>query len=296
MSLLPAADLPSDVRLEYPFAGNLCTLPSGARLHYLDEGCGPVVLLLHGNPTWSFYYRRLINLLVGRGFRCVVPDHIGCGLSDKPADYSYTLEQRIADVGFLVDHLEIEAYHLVVHDWGGAIGCGLAGRQPERLQRLVLLNTAAFRSKRIPARIALLKVPVLGPALIRGLNAFAGPAAVMSVRKPLAPAVRRGFLWPYRSWKSRVAVWHFVKDIPLREAHPSYPTLAKVEAGLVALGSKPTLLFWGGRDFCFNDHFFRSWKERLPQAETCYLPNSGHYVLEDAELSELEKIATFLKQ
>lgn len=296
MSYLPATDLPLDVRVEYPFAGNLLTLPGGANLHYLDEGRGPVVILLHGNPTWSFYFRRLINLLVGRGFRCVVPDHIGCGLSDKPADYPYTLKQRIADVAFLVDHLQIDTYHLIVHDWGGAIGCGLAGQQPERVQRLVLLNTAGFLSKRIPLRIACLKIPILGPALIRGLNAFAGPAAVMSVRKPLAKAVRRGFLWPYRSWKNRVAIWHFVKDIPLREAHPSYRTLAEVESGLGKLREKPVLLFWGGRDFCFNDHFLRRWKELLPKAETCYLKECGHYVLEDAEWAELEKIAAFLEE
>lgn len=295
MSDLPANDLPADIRTEYPFSGKLLTLPSGVRLHYLDEGSGPVVLLLHGNPTWSFYYRRLVAQLVAQGFRCVVPDHIGCGLSDKPSDYPYTLAQRIADVRQLVAHLRIDAYHLVVHDWGGAIGCGLAVQQLSSVRRVVLLNTAAYLSQRIPARIALLKIPVLGPVLIRGLNAFAGPAAYMSVRKPLTPAIKRGFLWPYRSWRDRVAVWNFVKDIPLRASHRSYATLAEVEAGLPGLREKPVLLFWGGRDFCFNDHFFRRWREWLPHAEVAYLENCGHYVLEDADMSELEQIVNFLK-
>lgn len=294
MSQLPANDLPPDIRLEYPYAGNLLELPSGASMHYLDEGRGPVVLLVHGNPTWSFYFRNLVDLLVERGFRCIVPDHIGCGLSDKPADYNYTLAQRIADLEFLVQHLDLHHYHLVVHDWGGAIGCGLAGRKPEAVGRMVLLNTGAFRSKRIPARIALVKLPGLGPLIIRGLNGFAGPAAIMAVRRPLAPAVHRGLLWPYRNWRDRVAVWNFVRDIPLEASHRSYQTLLEVEEGLERLREKPSLLFWGGRDFCFNRHFLQRWQSLLPDAETDLLPDCGHYVLEDASDEELKRIAGFL--
>ncbi|MFP4157739.1 MAG: alpha/beta fold hydrolase [Opitutales bacterium] len=296
MSSLPATKLPPDVRLEYPYAGNLLALPSGASMHYLDEGQGPVVLMLHGNPTWSFYFRRLIGPLVERGFRCIVPDHIGCGLSGKPEDGNYTLEQRIRDISFLVERLNLSSFSLVVHDWGGAIGCGLAVRRAEAIQRLVILNTAAFRSKRIPARIAVLKLPFLGQLMIRGLNAFAGPAATMAVRKPLSPPVKRGFLWPYRSWRTRVAVWNFVKDIPLNPAHPSYKTLLGVEEQLAVLKEKPMLLFWGARDFCFNRHFFHRWCQLFPEAQTRLLGDCGHYVLEDAESEELERIVEFLHE
>lgn len=296
MSLLPATKLPPDVRLEYPYAGDLVALPSGASMHYLDEGHGPVVILLHGNPTWSFYFRRLIDRLVKRGFRCIAPDHIGCGLSEKPQDYNYTLEQRIRDVSYLVDRLDISKFSLVVHDWGGAIGCGLAVRRPEAVQCLVVLNTAAFRSKRIPARIAVLKIPVLGQAMIRGLNAFAGPAAIMSVCKPLSPSVKRGFLWPYRSWRARVAVWNFVKDIPLVAGHRSYRTLLEIEEKLPSLAEKPMFLFWGARDFCFNPYYFDRWCRLFPQAESCLLRDGGHYVLEDAQPQELERIVDFLQE
>ena len=120
-----ASKLPADVRGEYPYSGNLMDLPNGVKMHYLDEGSGPIVLMLHGNPTWSFYYRGLVNKMVSAGYRCIVPDHIGCGLSDKPPTYNYKLEQRIEDVAFLLRYLEIESYSLIVHDWGGAIGCGL---------------------------------------------------------------------------------------------------------------------------------------------------------------------------
>ena len=285
--------LPEVIRAEYPFSGQLLELSSGAQMHYLDEGSGPVVVLLHGNPTWSFYYRNLVQSLMAAGFRCVVPDHIGCGLSDKPQNYAYTLEQRITDVEQLLKALEINRYSLVLHDWGGAIGCGLAGRSPERLEKLVLLNTGAFRSKRIPWRIAAVKTPLLGEAAIRGLNAFAGPAAWMSVTRSLAPAVKAGFLWPYRSWADRVAVWNFVKDIPLRPGHPSYRALTAVEAGLEGLANKPVFIVWGGRDFCFNKHFLARWQAIFPTAETRLLEDCGHYVLEDGGDQAIEPVVEF---
>jgi haloalkane dehalogenase len=295
MSHLRASDLPPDVRLEYPYAGNLFEQPDGTVMHYLDEGNGPVVLMLHGNPTWSFYFRNLVNELVRSGFRCIVPDHIGCGLSDQPQAYDYTLKRRIDDVERLVDHLGISSFSLVVHDWGGAIGCGLAVRRPQALEKLVLLNTAAFPSKRIPIRIGLLKIPLLGPLMIRGLNGFAGPAVNMAVVQPLSKSVRRGFLWPYRSWAKRIAVWHFVKDIPLRRSHPSYSVLAEVEKGLEQFRGKPIQLVWGGKDFCFNDHFLQRWQEIFPEAETRYHKQSGHYILEDGGLKAWEEVRCFLE-
>lgn len=292
--------LPPEVRTEYPFAENLFDQPATAssggavKMHYVDEGSGPVVLMLHGNPTWSFYYRNLILKLSASGYRCIVPDHIGCGLSDKPRDYPYTLARRIADVERLLDHLNVRRFSLVVHDWGGAIGCGVAGRRPEALEKLVLLNTAAFCSKRIPFRIAAIKVPGLGPLVIRGLNGFAGPAANMSVSIPLAPAVRRGLLYPYRSWAERVAVWNFVKDIPLRPSHRSFATLAEVEGNLSKLSEKPVQIVWGGKDFCFNMHFYRRWLEIFPQAERRLHPEWGHYILEDGRATVVNEISEFL--
>ena len=296
MSLSRAAQLPPEVRFEYPFSGNLFELPGGVQMHYLDEGRGPVVVLLHGNPTWSFFYRDVVVRLKSAGYRCIVPDHVGCGLSDKPQDYLYTLEQRITDVEALLEHLGLKRFSLVVHDWGGAIGCGLAGRAPERLEKLVLLNTAAFCSKRIPWRIAAVKLPVWGEFLIRGFNAFAGPAANMSVRSPLSPKVRQGFLWPYRNWKDRVAIWNFVKDIPLGAGHPSYASLAAVESGLEYLKEKPVRILWGARDFCFNRHFLERWKALLPAAQATVYADCGHYLLEDGGRAVRDAVAEFLSE
>jgi haloalkane dehalogenase len=296
MSMARASELPPEVRLEYPFASHTLTLANGATMHYIDEGSGPVVLMLHGNPTWSFYYRNLVKELKAAGFRCIVPDHIGCGLSDKPRDYDYSLRQRMDDVEGLLDYLAIDQFSLVLHDWGGAIGCGVAGRRPEAVQKLVLLNTGAFRSKRIPLRIAAIKLPLLGEAIIRGLNGFAGPAATMAVKVPLSPTVRRGMLWPYRSWSDRVAVWNFVKDIPLREGHPSYASLQAVESGLAKLAAKPVLLLWGAKDFCFSMYFHDRFKDFFPKAESIVYDKLGHYILEDAGADAWQKIAAFLKR
>jgi haloalkane dehalogenase len=294
MTYARATELPPDVRVEYPFNSYTHVVEKGVSMHYVDEGQGPVVVLLHGNPTWSFYYRNLIRELSGRGFRCIAPDHVGCGLSDKPRDYPYTLERRISDVASLLDSLSLDAFHLVGHDWGGAIACGLATERVADMGKMVLANTGAFRSQRIPLRIAAIKVPVLGECIIRGLNGFARPAATMAAKVPLKPAVRRGLLWPYRSWDDRVAVWNFVKDIPLRSAHPSYGRLAEVEAGLPKLSEKPIQLVWGERDFCFTRHFHDRFREIFPNAQSVLFPAAGHYVLEDAGPPSWEAIGRFL--
>ena len=135
----------NDLKKNYPFTGRYLDL-DGLRYHYLDEGEGPLVVMVHGNPSWSFYYRNLVLALRDR-FRCIVPDHIGCGFSDKPGDerYDYTLAQRVADLERLLEHVGgSEKVTLVLHDWGGMIGMAWAARHPERIARLVILNTAAF--------------------------------------------------------------------------------------------------------------------------------------------------------
>src|SRR5207248_2297314 len=185
-------DIPKWLSALYPFAPKSFLTPGAARMSYLDEGprTDAAVLMLHGNPTWSFYYRNLVRALAPTR-RCVAPDHVGMGLSDKPQNYDYTLATRIADVASLVATLGLKQIDLVVHDWGGAIGFGFAARHPELIRRLVVLNTAAFAAPRIPARIAFCRAPVLGPLLVRGLNGFAGPATRLALsRRPLTPGER----------------------------------------------------------------------------------------------------------
>lgn len=287
--------VPDWLRPLYPFAVKSFMTAGGARLSYVDEGQGSeAVVMVHGNPTWSFYYRELVQA-VSPGLRCVVPDHIGMGLSEKPESYAYTLKTRIDDLEALVVRLGLTKIHLVVHDWGGAIGFGLAARRPDLIGRLVILNTAAFPSARIPGRIALCKTAFPGTLLVRGANGFAWPATWMSMsRRSLTSDEKRGFLLPYDSWAHRVAVDAFVKDIPMTESHPTFATLRTVGAGLEQFVANPALLIWGGRDFCFNDTFYAEWRRRLPQATAHYLADAGHYVLADANAEVVPLIKGFL--
>jgi len=270
----------------YPFRGHF--LERGEiRMHYLDEGAGEPVLMVHGNPTWSFYWRRLVEGL-SDGYRCVVPDHIGCGLSDKPDDsrYRYTLASRIDDLEALVDRLGLERVTLAVHDWGGAIGFGWAVRHPERVRRLVVLNTAAFhlpQGKRVPWQLRLVRDSRLGVFLVRRCNAFArGAAWIGCARRRMSAELRDAYCAPYDSWANRIATARFVQDIPLGPGDPAYPVLDRISTGLDRLTGLPAVLFWGEKDFVFDHHFLDEWRRRFPHAEVHRFPDCGHYVLEDA--------------
>ncbi len=268
----------------YPFQPQSFTTPGGARMSYVDEGPrhDEAVLMVHGNPTWSFYYRNLIQELAPT-MRCVAPDHIGMGLSEKPADYDYSLATRIADIEALVARLGLRKVHLVVHDWGGAIGFGWAGRHPEHVGRIVITNTAAFLAPKIPLRIALCRFPGLGPWAVRTLNAFAGPATWMAMnRRKLTAMERAGYLFPYGNTADRVAVAAFVLDIPMEQAHRSWATLQEVEQNLKFFRGHQVQIIWGGKDFCFNDYFLTRWRQIFPQAIADRIPDAGHYVLEDS--------------
>jgi cis-3-alkyl-4-acyloxetan-2-one decarboxylase len=298
MSTADDATIPGWLANEYPFTPKAFRTPAGARMSYVDAGpkSDEAVLMLHGNPTWSFYYRNVIRELASTT-RCVVPDHIGMGNSEKPANYAYTLETRIQDIEALVASLGLKRVHLIVHDWGGAIGFGFAARHSELIDRIVILNTAAFASSEIPLRIAICKLPLAGPLLVRGANAFAWPATWMAMqRRKLSSIEKRGYLWPYDSWAHRIAVSAFVQDIPLRSSHESWKTLQKVEQGLAHFQNRRSLVIWGGRDFCFNDRFLARWREFLPKARVHRIADAGHYVLEDAGEEAVGMIAQFLKE
>lgn len=282
-------NMPSWLRELYPFAPRRFETGRGA-MSYLDEGSGDEALLMvHGNPTWSFYYRRVVLALRDR-LRCIVPDHLGCGLSDKPPDFDYTLGEHVRNLRALVGRLGLRKVHLVVHDWGGPIGLGAMLPQPGRLGKVTILNTAAFADPRIPWRIRACRIPGLGELIVRGFNGFAGPATWMAVTRPLAPAVKAGFVFPYDNWANRIATHRFVLDIPTSADSASGRVLAEIERMLPRLREKEVQILWGGRDFCFNRHFFDRWREILPQAQAEFFDSAGHYVLEDAGAECIERI------
>lgn len=292
-----------ELRALYPWEGHRLDVGAGVHLHYLDEGRGEPIVMLHGNPTWSFYYRNLVRAL-SPTHRTIVPDHVGCGLSDKPGDdrYTYVLERRVADLERLTRHLGLDGgLTLVVHDWGGMIGLAFATLHPGRVSRLVVLNTAGFGlppGRKLPWQIAAVRHLPFFALPVRGFNAFGrGAARLCSVRPGrMTPAIRAGYLAPYDSWKNRIAVQRFVEDIPLRAGDHSFELVQRVSHSLPALASVPTLICWGARDFVFDAAFLGEWRRRMPHAEIHEFSDAGHYVLEDAHEEIVPLVRDFLRR
>lgn len=285
----------SGFQQQYPFESRWFRTEDGVQ-HYVDEGSGAPLLMVHGNPTWSFAWRHLIVGLRDR-YRVIAVDHLGCGFSEKPQDTSlYVLDRHIARLAALVRALGLQNVCLFGHDWGGAIGMGCAGRLPDRFSRFVLMNTGAFRSQAIPFRIALCRIPLLGQLGDQGLNLFVRAALWMAVERRLSEEARAGLLAPYDSWSQRIAVHQFVQDIPLDAGHRSYGALREVERGLEQFRDRPMQLIWGMRDWCFTpQEFLEGFLRHFPEARVERLADAGHYVFEDAAERVLSTSRQFLQ-
>ena len=252
------------------------------------------MLMVHGNPTWSFYWR---NLAVGLrdDYRVVVPDHIGCGLSDKPQRYNYTLAQHIDNLVSLWDHLDLDDVTVVVHDWGGPIGIGAALQRAERVRRLVIFNTALFPPPYIPLRIRVCRMPLLGTLAMRGMNLFARAAIGMAPGKdfPLDDVTAAGLLAPYDSWANRIGIDRFVHDIPSTSRHKCWDTLANIESQLCR-HDWPTKIIWGMQDWCFREQCLIRIHQHFPHAEIHRFDDAGHYVIEDKHEEIIPLMRDFL--
>ena len=286
---------------DYPFTPQRFAVRPGIAMSYLDEGPrdGEVIVMLHGNPSWSYYWRHLVQGLRDR-YRCIVPDHIGMGLSDKPIDksYTYTLQSRIDDLDALLAQLDIgDGITLAVHDWGGMIGFGWALKHAARVKRLVILNTAAFplpTAKPMPWQLKLGRDSWLGAGLIRGFNAFAAGAARDGVMHAMPAAVRRAYLAPYDSWANRIATLRFVQDIPLTASDRAWPLVEESGRRLHEYADRPAFIGWGLRDFVFDKHFLDGFTSALPNADVHAFEDAGHYVLEDKRAELVPAIRAFL--
>jgi len=272
----------------------------GIRMHWVDEGRGDPVVMVHGNPSWSYYYRSLVEALRGTR-RCIVPDHVGMGLSDKPGDdrYAYTLKTRVDDLEALLDHAGVaERVTLVVHDWGGMIGMAWAARRPERVARIVVLNTAAFRlppGKALPRELWWVRKTPLGPLLVRGLNRFVEGAIARCTVKPLPAEVAGIYRKPFPNWCDRRAVLRFVQDIPLAPGDPAWETMAATEEALPRFAALPMLVCWGMKDFVFDGAFLAEWERRFPGAAVHRFEDAGHWILEDEPREVAALVREFLR-
>jgi len=292
---------PARYRDGYPFRSHFLDR-NGLAYHYLDEGAGDPVVMVHGNPTWSFYFRRLITDLRSR-YRVIVPDHIGCGLSARPGldRYDFTLANRVADLGALLDQLGLTGkLTFVVHDWGGMIAMAYAAAHPERIARLVITNTAAFAkpaTKPLPLALRLGRnAGALSAFLIQRLNLFAIGAAWTATAGRLSAPARRGLLAPYTCPANRLALLRFVQDIPLGPADPSFGLVRRTDEALHQLARVPMLILWGMRDFVFDADYLTQWQNRFPHARVHRFANAGHYLFEEVPGQTARIIADFLKR
>lgn len=293
---LPAA-VPAS---EYPFESRFVLVAGGHRMHYVDEGAGHPVVMVHGNPSWSFYYRHVIRE-VSQGQRAIAVDHIGCGLSDKPGDgqYEFTLRQRVEDLDRLLGEVVPEGkVSLVLHDWGGMIGMTWAVNNAERIEKIVLLNTGAFPlpnpRKRLPLPVWLARDTKVGAVLVERFNAFSRGAIRWCVTEKMAPEIARGYEAPYLAKEDRIATLRFVQDIPMSEEDQAWGVVKDTESKLGVFADEQIMIGWGHKDFVFDDHFLAKWKEIYPRAKYLEYPEAGHYVLEDRRRDLPGEIMKFL--
>ncbi|MEK7388098.1 MAG: alpha/beta fold hydrolase [Elusimicrobiota bacterium] len=276
-----------------------CRLDLGGHsMHYMDEGRGPVVLMLHGNPTWSFYYRELVAEL-SKTHRCIAPDHIGMGLSDRPDDsrYRYTLASRVRDLDILMERVAPQGpVTLIVHDWGGMIGMSWAVRHPGRIKAIVASNTSCFRlpsEKPFPGLLRLLRWSPSGLLLRLSRRVRRRMLETCTVRGLSAQAAD-AYLSVCDGWSRSRALQRFVQDIPLSEGDPAWDTMLETESKLEAFRETPMLLVWGMKDWVFDRAFLDGWIRRFPKAMVRRFEDCGHFLLEDAPESAVSVISDFV--
>jgi cis-3-alkyl-4-acyloxetan-2-one decarboxylase len=290
-------DLDGDFQGTFAFEPNFVDA-GDCRLHYIDEGPrdGGPLLFLHGNPTWSYLWRHPIAELSGKGHRCVALDHMGFGRSSKPPRLSaYSLRRHVDNAIALIEALDLRDITLVAHDWGGPIGLGAMVEHPERLSRLVLLNTWAWELPSfLPPFLREFRSEGLGEILILGGNLFVESMPSAMARREPNPVMMDAYRSPFPDYWSRAGMLAFHREIPLTERDRSAPLMAAIQERLPSL-DVPVLLVWGMRDPVFQPPFLEQWRELYPRAETVELPRCSHFVVEDDPAGVTGAIERFLR-
>ena len=290
-------DLNGDFAGTFPFEPRWLDV-GDVRLHYVDEGPrdGVVMLMVHGNPTWSYIYRRPIAELAARGYRCIAPDHMGFGRSDKPPrPRLYTLNAHIENLTRLIEELDLRDVVLVVHDWGGPIGLGAMVERLERLRAAVLMNTWAWELPSfLPPFLREFRTEGLGEILALGGNLFVESIPGGMARRDVDPVMMDAYRAPFPDYWSRAGTLAFQREIPLTERDRSAPLMASIHERLPGL-SVPVRLVWGMRDPVFQPVFLEQWCELLPQAETVELERASHFLVEDDPDGVTAAIEGFLR-
>lgn len=289
-------DLHGDFEGTFPFEPRYQRVADDVRLHYVEEGEGDPVLLLHGNPTWSYLYRRFIPPLAEAGYRAIAFDHMGFGRSDRPPGHErYTLRAHVDNMLALVRELDLRRITLVMQDWGGPIGFGAAVEEPDRIARLVIMNTGVgvFPSGTPMPFHEPFKTRGLGEMLALGANMFV--EAMFGGMRPesATPLVAEAYRAPFPDYYSRVPILAFARDVPVGHEHPTAPYMAEIGGKVLEL-VRPTLVAWGMRDRVFPPILLEFWKQTYPHAEVLELPDARHYLQEDEPDAIVERLVRFL--
>lgn len=274
----------------------------GVRLHYVDEGPreGEPVVMLHGNPTWAYLYRNFIGTLVEAGYRAVAHDELGFGRSDKPERESeYSLAGHVAHFGALMDELELDGITLVVQDWGGPIGLAWAVEHPERVKRLVLLNTWPGGTlpdhPEAPRLFKLLRSRIGGGAIVKGANIYVR-FLLRGGERELDEQARAAYVAPHPGRASRAGMVAFARMIPWDDGNPAGEIGRRTEAALGGLADKPVLIAWPLGDRAFKKKTLTLWRARFPEAEVHELEGARHYIQEDAPERVVPLLLDFLRR
>ena len=282
----------------FPFPPQYHVVNSFA-MHFVDEGSGEPMVMLHGDPTWGYLYRHFIPAF-SHTHRCLVPDHLGMGKSEVPQDAScYRLEQRIAQFESLLLHLDVHDITLVVHDWGGPVGLGFATRHPERIKRLVLLNTWAFApwpGGSFPRLLELIRSP-RGEAFVLQKNGYLEPALLGTTfhADMLTVPILQAYRAPFPTPESRLAMLWWSRDIPVVETDVSYAEMKRIEHALPLFSQIPVLLIWGMQDPVISPAVLRCWQRLYPHAQTYEIDDASHFLQEDAHDRIVGWIEAFLQ-
>jgi cis-3-alkyl-4-acyloxetan-2-one decarboxylase len=280
----------------FPFEARYARVAPDLRLHYVEEGDGAPVLLLHGNPTWSFLYRRFIPLLAEAGHRAIAVDHMGFGRSDRPPGHErYTMRNHVENLLAFVRELDLRDLTLVMQDWGGPIGFGAAVEEPDRVARLVLMNTGVgvFPSGTPMPFHDPFRQRGLGELLCLGANLFVEAMFGGMRSENATPLVAEAYRAPFPDYYSRVPILAFVRDVPIGHDHPTAPYMKEVAERMVAL-ERPTLVVWGLRDRTFPPPLLDVWRGVYPHAEVLELPDARHYLQEDEPEAITARLVDFL--
>jgi len=277
---------------EYPFKPYYFEV-NDTQLHYIDEGAGDVILFVHGTPSWSFEFRNVIKVL-SKKYRCIAMDHIGFGLSDKPAKYDYSIQQHTATLIKLINHLQLTNFTMLVHDFGGIIGLAAAISMPERIKKLVILNTWCRSIKDEPEfkkMKGILGSPLM-PILYKYFNFSAKyilPAA-FAERSRLTPEVHQHFLKPFSKASERNGTIAFAKS--LLKDQDYYESIGKK---LSILSGKPVLIMWGMKDRFITEKHLLWMNEQFPNAQVVRYEDAGHFVLEEKSVVAAPVIEDFMR-